>query len=400
MPRINTSLAFLAIFAPALCAQSGLLVSGYGSQSIHRYDELSGAPLGVVASAPGAQSLRYGPDGCLYACAEEQDRVLKLDGSTGAFLANFVSDDPATTGVDESGGLDAPTAAVFGPDGNLYVASFSQNRVLRYDGATGQYLGIFVAAGSGTLSGPDAGMTFGPDGNLYVPSFNNNRVLRYDGKTGAFLDAFVSQAEGVSRPRMLRFRSDGKLYVTSWGNNKVARFDLNGVLIDNFVPSVTRPTGLVFDPANGDLLITSDQTSDVKRFDGATGASKGTFIPANSGGLTGGTYLEFLPDREYTFERLSPGTAGVTNSIDLHGATPNSTSYLLYGFGPQALKAGPCGYAWLGVQIVGLLPIPMDAEGAFHVDVALPVELAGSKLYLQAFDLPTCRVTNLVIQTF
>jgi hypothetical protein len=128
------------------------MVSGYTSESIHRYDAATGAPLGVVASADGAQSLRYGPDGFLYACAEEEDRVLKLDGATGAFVANFVWDDPATP-ADESGGLDAPTAAVFGPDGALYVASFSRPRAaLRREDR--RLLGDFIAPGASALNGP------------------------------------------------------------------------------------------------------------------------------------------------------------------------------------------------------------------------------------------------------
>src|SRR5690349_15245051 len=154
---LASMIAVAALAAPHALAQS-FLVSGYTSAALHRYD-LGGASLGSVAAAPGAQSLRYGPDGFLYACAEEQDRVLKLDGSTGAFVANFIWDDPATP-QDESGGLDAPTAAVFGPDGALYVASFSQDRVLRFDGTTGSYLGDFVAAGASALNGPDAGMCF------------------------------------------------------------------------------------------------------------------------------------------------------------------------------------------------------------------------------------------------
>lgn len=388
----------LSAFAYPAAAQHELLVSGYGSQALHRYDAASGAPLGVAATAPGAQSLRYGPDGFLYACAEEQDRVLRLDGATGAFVANFVWDDPGTP-LDESGGLDAPTAAVFGPDGALYVASFSQDRVLRYDGASGAFLGVFIAAGTGPIDGPDAGMAFGPDGRLYVPSFNNNRVLRYDAVSGAFIDVFAAPVEGVSAPRVLRWRGDGLLYVTSWANNRILRFDLGGALVDTFVTGVTRPTGLVVEPETGDLLVTSDQTSNVRRFDGATGAAKGTFITAGSGGLVGGTFLEYLPDREFTFERLAPGAAGAVSTLDLRGGTPGAGAFLLYGFGPQSSQVGARGSAWIGVDPAGVIPIALDGNGRFHVAPVLPAALAGVTLYLQAFEPASHRPTNLVIQT-
>jgi len=397
--RSTSAVAAGLFLAASVSAQASLLVSGYGSQSVHRFDVATGAPLGVVAAAPGAQSLRYGPDGFLYACAEEADRVLKLDGTTGAFVANFVWDDPATP-EDESGGLDAPTAAVFGPDGALYVASFSQNRVLRFDGSSGAYLGEFIAAGNSPINGPDAGMTFGPDGNLYVPSFNNNRVLRYDGATGAYLGPFIPPLAGLSRPRMLRFRGDGSVWVTSWGNSRLMRFDLSGALVATVTLGVFRPTGLVIAPDSGDLLVTSDQADDVRVFDGITGAAKGTLVTANSGGLDGGTFLEYLPEREFLFERLAPGLAGASNSFDLRGGSSNSSAYVLYGFAAQSLHLGSCGQVFLGLQIAAVLPVPLDGQGRLHIDVFLPPALAGITLYLQAFDPPTCRSSNLVIQAF
>ena len=42
----------------------------------------------------------------------------------------------------------------FGPNGNLFVASELGNAVLEYNGTTGAFVGEFVAAGSGGLSEP------------------------------------------------------------------------------------------------------------------------------------------------------------------------------------------------------------------------------------------------------
>src|SRR5437870_4817524 len=60
--------------------------------------------------------------------------------------------------------------------------------VQRYDGRTGAPLGAFTTGGP--LSGP-VHAVFGPDGNLYVSSIDNGKVLRYNGTTGAFLNTFV-----------------------------------------------------------------------------------------------------------------------------------------------------------------------------------------------------------------
>jgi hypothetical protein len=50
------------------------------------------------------------------------------------------------------------------------VGSFVfNNRVLKYHGRSGAFLGVFVEEGSGGLQGP-WDLRFGPDGDLYVGS--------------------------------------------------------------------------------------------------------------------------------------------------------------------------------------------------------------------------------------
>lgn len=402
---LTSSIALIAATAAVPCsaqvaAPQSLLVSGFTSAAVHTYAEADGTPLGKLgpdASAPGAQSLRYGPDGNLYAAAEVSNAVLRFDGATGQFLGPFVADDPLTP-VDESGGLDNPTAAVFGPDGDLYVGNFDADNVLRFDGATGQFLGVFVPAGSGGLNGPDAGMTFGPDGHLYVPSFNNNRVLRYDGASGAFLDVFVAPTEGnLSRPRMLRFRGDGSLFVTSWGNARVLRYDLAGVFQGVFASAVPTPTGLVFAPDSGDVLVTSDNANTVRVLDDLTGAALGTLVPAGSGGLVGGTFVEFFPDRELHLARPVPFGAGQSATLAISNATPGATIYVLIGTAGAASVAGPCAHDWIGVANPVVVPLAADARGALAITGVVPAAAAGATFFLQVFELATCRSSELVV---
>lgn len=265
-----------------------LLASGYTSASVHRFDPITGAPLGDLGFVPGAQSIRRGPDGNLYVCAEERDEVQRFDAN-GAFVDLFVFDDPSTV-PDETGGLDGPTAACFSPTGELLVASFANDLILRYDGASGAYLGVF--AQGAPLNGPDAGMKFGPDGNLWVPSFESSRVLRYD-PSGASLGVFAGPASGLSRPRDILFRG-GAVFVSSWGSDQILRFDrATGALLGVFASTVG-PTGMAFGPHDGDLYVTSDQQSYVKVLDGETGALVSKPVGNNSGVLLGGTYLFFL----------------------------------------------------------------------------------------------------------
>jgi hypothetical protein len=207
-----------------------------GNQSaggrVARFDGRTGAFLGDFVTAgsgglthPGA--IVFGPDSTgdgrldLYATDEGPSRVMLYDGVTGAFVREFVPGG--------SGGLMAPWGLTFGPDGNLYVASFGAQSVMRYQGPSGPTPGAplpapgnsgayFVSAGSGGLLNA-FGVLFGPDGNgdgrqdLYVTSddyynqgFINSKlgsVKRYDGQTGAFLDTFVAPGSGGLRSTVL-----------------------------------------------------------------------------------------------------------------------------------------------------------------------------------------------------
>src|SRR5207248_1314987 len=98
------------------------------------------------------------------------------NATTGAFVDVFVA--PG------SGGLVNPNGMTFGPDANgdqipeLYVTSEGNSSVVRFDGATGQPLGAYIAPGSGGLILPTY-LTFHPNGFVYVASYNTNQVLKY-----------------------------------------------------------------------------------------------------------------------------------------------------------------------------------------------------------------------------
>src|SRR5262249_14091570 len=141
------------------------------------------------------------------------------------------------------------------------------NSVLRYSGATGAFLGTFVASGSGGLSG-SSGTTFDPSGSyFYVASGGSNQVLKYNGQTGAYVG--VAASGGVSAPSDVKFGSDGLLYVPNNGNNRILRYTEGGTYVDDYVPAgsggLVNPQYMAFGP-NGDLYVSSTGNDQILQF--------------------------------------------------------------------------------------------------------------------------------------
>jgi sugar lactone lactonase YvrE len=234
-----------------------------GTNSVIRYTP-AGQLLGtfVAAGSGGLSSpygLAFGPDGNLYVGGTANNAICEYSGITGAFLNTFVS-----TG---SGGLNNPRGMVFGQDGNLYVSSRGTQSVDRYQGpagaapgsplpAAGQSGATFVATASGGLDNP-FDLVFGPDGNLYVASTTTkDAVLKFNGTTGGFIMTYVAPgAGGLGEPRGLAFDQDGRLYLADVATNAIHRFDNQGNYLDDPVTSsasaLKAPIGLTFDAQGG-----------------------------------------------------------------------------------------------------------------------------------------------------
>jgi len=280
----------------SLATPGYLLVSGYNSSDVRRYDATTGAligPSGIFVSAgsgglSAAGGVAIGPDGNLYVSSRNTSDVKRYNGTTGAFISSFASNP----------GLVQPTGLVFGPDGNLYVCGSSSDNVVCFNGTSGAFMNI-VASGVGN---PQT-LVFGPDGKLYVSCFNTDNVKRYNLTTGG-MEIFAS-GSGLDGPTGLAFGSDGNLYVCSDLTHNVKRF--NGITGTDFVSPVlanngglTEPLGLGFGP-DGSLYVCDRTTTTVKRYNGTTGA----FI-ANFASSIPAVFLTFTP----------PGPAVTSTNVD------------------------------------------------------------------------------------
>lgn len=235
--------------------------------------------------------------------------------------------------------------AVFGPaalftggprdTGDLYVANIGSNEVTRYDGSTGAFEGVFVAAGAGGLHGA-TGIAFGPDGHLYVGSSQTDQVLRYDGASGAPLGAFVDDS-ALAMPFSLIFGSDGNLYVSSGRGNVVRRYDgrtgafLGVAAADS---ALRQPIGLAFG-GDGMLYVVNSAGKNVMRFDPGTGS--GAVFASDSMGFP--SDLAFGPDGALYVSNASKGTVARFDS--------KSGAYLdVYARLPE--RSAPVGLAFTG----------------------------------------------------
>jgi glucose/arabinose dehydrogenase len=113
----------------------------------------------------------FGPDGDLYVADRDTHSVKRYDGQSGTLLREYRHDQ-----------LSAPVHLLFRNDGVLLVGSRDQHAILAIDTETGQ-ITPFVQPGAGGLQKP-SGMALGPDGKLYVCSRDSRQILSYDVTTG------------------------------------------------------------------------------------------------------------------------------------------------------------------------------------------------------------------------
>lgn len=245
--------------------------TGMGYNTIQRFDGTTGAFIDTFMdnSDPdhkinGVRDIVFHPtNGTVYVASSYTDEVLRYDAITGDFVDVFVSAG--------SGGIDHPDGMQFGPDSNddgkpeLYVTGWLSHNVVRYDGATGTPLGTYVDSGSGGLSAPFS-LAF-HDGELFVTSAGTNQILKYDADDGSYLG--ITASSGLDYPRGLTFGPDDLLYVTSGNNDRILRFTAQGQYIDDFVPSGTagmdNPRTPRFGP-DGDLYVTATGNNEIMRF--------------------------------------------------------------------------------------------------------------------------------------
>jgi streptogramin lyase len=197
-----------------------LYMCSYNTSTIIRVNGQNGFPFGSTsifvnsATSGGLNhptALTWGPDGKLYVSSQTTNSVFRYNPD-GSFVDTFI--------VAGSGTLAAPWGLAFRA-GNLYVVSNTNAKVLRYNGTTGAFLGEEVTAAQAGLSLP-RGLLFDTVGRMYVTGGNAVYV-----KDGANFTLLASNATipGLIGTDQLNLTPDGTALMIPCHNGTVQKVD-------------------------------------------------------------------------------------------------------------------------------------------------------------------------------
>ncbi len=300
---------FGLIFSYSGTSTSGTLIAGgggYVGDGLPATAAVVRAPEGVAIDSAGN----------LYIADWGNLLVRKVDAKTGlisTYAGNgFYYDDGADGKPATQVPVASPVDLAFDPQGNLYIADAGNQRVKRVDGTTGiltYYAGGGTLPPGGTNEGLPAtsakfvdmaGISFDRVGNLYIADQLANKVWKVDAATrivstfagvggdpGNAGDGGPATAAKIGYPNRAVADSAGNIYISDYYNNAIRKVTRDGIIntiaggSSTFTPpfgdggpasqAQLSPVHIAIDARNDDLYIADDYSSRIRKIDARTG---------------------------------------------------------------------------------------------------------------------------------
>ena len=192
-----------------------------------------------------------GPDGAVYFCDLDNQRIRRLDqrtGETTTVAGNGEAAYAGDGGPATAAALNMPHEIQFDQDGHLFIVERDNHVVRRVDAVTG-IISTVAGTGTGGFSGDGGAATgaelfrphsivFAPDGGLLICDIGNHRIRRVDPETGVITtfagtgereptpDGAPLRGTPLNGPRAMALDPDGDLYLALREGNAIYRLDL------------------------------------------------------------------------------------------------------------------------------------------------------------------------------
>ena len=229
--------------------------------------------------------LEIGPDGGLYFCDLDNQRIRRFDLKTKKVTTIAGNGQKGYTG---DGGpaveatLNMPHELRFDARGDIYIAERDNHVIRKVDMKTGL---ISTVAGTGAAGfGGDGGpgvkaqlrqphsIFFDKDGSLLICDLGNQRLRRLRLDTGV-IETYEVTGEELKGPRTLSAGPDGDLFLALREGNAILRIDTKNHTLHRIAKDakLSGPKGLAYDPA-GILYVADTESQTIRRIDLKTDA--------------------------------------------------------------------------------------------------------------------------------
>lgn len=355
-----------------------------------------GSPMSSLTVVEGAFGTL--PDGSFVAYAAPMGENAELNVSS----ATFPTPAPVSLGTYPMQGASGDSIVAVSPaDGSVYIATFYQGRLFRWDPATKAMTDLGSPVAGETYL---YGLTVAADGTVYGGTYPNAHAFSYRPDQG-FTDLGTASPDGTSQyvHSTAYDPVHHALYVGLQTNPKIRRLDLT----THTWSDITMPLpatvasiidldyadGRIFANAGGYLHVVDTATnSEIPVTDSATGAVTTTFLLSARGvsdARQGGVYFSTVAGGQVVLARydLATDTVTATSTVSRRGA--------LIGYGWRVEDGHDVLYAWAGNYSGGGFRYDVNTGVAGSMQFAVspspsPLENVlpsddGSKAYVNAF---------------